>query len=121
MAVGLGLVPAGASSTPGAAGVAANVPHVVHGAEGGGLRPGVVSGGPDTSLMEVTVPGHYSSFKEAVDKYDAGQDAGTIIVQPGEHRWENFLEIGHTVNVRGGSTNALLPVCNPREYLPAPH
>ena len=116
VAMGLGLLfvlPAGSSSTPGAAGVPASIPHAVHGAEGGasppsGLRAGV-AGGPETA-MEVTVPGHYSTFKEAIDKFDSGQDTSTIIVQQGEHRWDNFLEIGHTVNVRGGSNNALLPV-----------
>lgn len=59
--------------------------------------------------MEVTVPGHFSNFKEAIDKCDSMSPAGTIVVHPGEHRWENFLEMGHTISIRGVS-NAVLPV-----------
>jgi hypothetical protein len=64
---------------------------------------------PTPSGMEVTVPGHYSNFKEAIDKCDPISPAGTIVVHPGEHRWENFLEIGQTISIRGVS-NAVLPV-----------
>ena len=113
VALGFGmlLVPAGGSVAAGPG----SIPPQVHGAEGGAgaapsLRPAAVPGHNAESSPEVTVPGHYSNFKEAIDKYDPGQEVGTIVVQPGEHRWENFLEIGHTVNVRGGSENALLPV-----------
>jgi len=71
---------------------------------------------PTPSGMEVTVPGHYSNFKEAIDKCDPISPAGTIVVHPGEHRWENFLEIGQTISIRGVS-NAVLPV-TPRPSSP---
>ena len=124
VALGFGMlfVPAGGS----AAADPGRIPQV-HRVEGGAgaapsLRPAAVPGlNAESSLApspEVTVPGHYDSFKEAIDKYDPGQEVGTIVVQPGEHRWENFLEIGHTVNVRGGSENALLPVRMRPAHLP---
>lgn len=55
----------------------------------------------------VTVPGHFANFKEAIDKGTGGQ--GTcIVVHPGEHRWDNFLEVGQQVDIRG-SVGAVLP------------
>ena len=86
---------------------------------------GVHEGGlPDRGLpqpvnmpqAEVTVPGYYANFKEAIEKNEAGGESTTIVVQPGEHRWENFLEIGQNINVRG-SPNAILPVCTDASIL----
>jgi hypothetical protein len=54
----------------------------------------------------ITVPGYFSNFKEAVEKCTA--ETTSIIVQPGEHRWENFLEVGQRVDIRG-SSNPTLP------------
>ncbi|EKX52325.1 hypothetical protein GUITHDRAFT_161367 [Guillardia theta CCMP2712] len=58
------------------------------------------------TAVSITVPGHFSNFKEAIEK--GPEDVGTILVQPGEHRWENFLEIGQQLDIRG-SNGALLP------------
>ena len=62
-----------------------------------------------SAQVEITVPGHYINFKEVIDKCDPVGELGTIVLQQGEHRWENFLEIGQVLTVRGGS-NAALPV-----------
>lgn len=52
----------------------------------------------------VTVPGHYANFKEAIEK----GESGIVVVEPGEHRWENFLEIGQRVDVHA-SGGTILP------------
>jgi len=114
--------PTGAAPTlgnlqPGLSGVGG----VEGGVQGAGGTP--VSGLPipqempptPNAPMEVTVPGHYSNFKEAIDKCDPVGELGTIVVHPGEHRWENFLEIGQTLSIRGVSS-AVLPVTRPGEW-----
>ena len=65
-----------------------------------GMAPDLSNLQPDGMLrpegdrpLEVTVPGHYTNFKEAVEKYESGATMGTIVLRPGEHRWENFLEL----------------------------
>lgn len=72
---------------------------------------GVNVGGGHGSAMPpagtVTVPGHYANFKEAIDK-GTGGEGSVIMVHPGEHRWDNFLEVGQQVDVRG-SAGAVLP------------
>jgi len=73
-----------------------------------GQRTILVHGCSNTQMQPTLQPGHYANFKEAIEKYAPG-GVGTIVVQTGEHRWENFLEISQNVNVRGGS-NAVLPV-----------
>ena len=80
-----------------------------------GMAPDLSNLQPDGMLrpegdspLEVTVPGHYTNFKEAVEKYESGATMGTIVLRPGEHRWENFLELALSVNVRGVD-NAVLP------------
>jgi hypothetical protein len=58
-------------------------------------------------VSPLTTPGHFANFKEAIDKGTGGE--GTVImVQPGEHRWDNFLEVGQQVDIRG-SAGAVLP------------
>uniref|UniRef100_A0A7S1EFU2 Right handed beta helix domain-containing protein n=1 Tax=Hemiselmis andersenii TaxID=464988 RepID=A0A7S1EFU2_HEMAN len=69
----------------------------------GGLPAGGAVGAGGT----VTVPGHFGNFKEAIDKGTGGE--GTVInVHPGEHRWDNFLEVGQQVDIRG-TAGAILP------------
>jgi hypothetical protein len=63
--------------------------------------PIMASAVPPTTI---TVPGHYANFKEAIEK----GESEVIVVAPGEHRWENFLEIGQRVDVHA-SGGTILP------------
>jgi len=55
--------------------------------------------------VSITVPGHFENFKEAIEKMPP--DAGIIMVQPGEHRWDNFIEIGNRVSIHGAAGTVL--------------